>query len=86
MQLASKLSIKAVYTNFELSRQARGALFCEGSGFAIGDSALRKIVRGQLNRHAVARYDSDKMLPHLAGNMSYYLMAVLKLYTELSPW
>jgi hypothetical protein len=55
-------------------------------GFAIGDSALRKIVGGQLNRHAVAGYDADKMLPHFTSDMSYDLMAVLEFYTKLSPW
>lgn len=54
--------------------------------FAVGDSALRKIVRGQLDRNAVAGYDSDKMLPHLAGNVSYNLVTILEFYTKLSPW
>jgi hypothetical protein len=54
--------------------------------FAIGDSALSKIIRGQLNRHAVARDYPDKMLAHLACDVSYDLMAVFKLYPELCPW
>jgi hypothetical protein len=60
--------------------------FCEGSGLAsaIGDSALTEIVRCQLNRHAVTWYDSDKVLPHLASDMSYNLMAVFKFYSKLS--
>jgi hypothetical protein len=54
--------------------------------FAIGDSALSKIVRGQLDRNAVSGYDSDKMFPHLTGDVSYNLMAVLEFYAKLSPW
>ena len=54
--------------------------------FAIGDSALRKIVRGQLNRNAVAWDDTDEVLPHLTGNVSYNLMAVFEFYPKLSPW
>ena len=53
--------------------------------FAIGDSSLRKIVRGQLDRNAVTRDETDEMLPHLAGDVSYNLMAVLKLDPKLSP-
>jgi len=53
--------------------------------FAIGDSTLTKIVRSQLDRNAVTRHDSDKMLPHLACDVSYNLMAVFKLYSKLSP-
>lgn len=51
--------------------------------FAIGDSSLRKIVRGQLDRYAVAGYDSDKVLPHLACDVSYYFMAIFELDSEL---
>lgn len=54
--------------------------------FAIGDSPLRKIVRGQLNRYAVAWHDSDVVFPHLTSNMSYYLMAVFEFYAKLSTW
>ena len=60
------------------------SLLIELLSFAIGDSALRKIVRGQLDRHAVAGHDTDEMLPHFAGNVSYNLMAVFELYPELS--
>lgn len=52
--------------------------------FAIGDSSLSQIVRGQLNRYAVARYNSDEMLPHLPGDVSYNLMAVFKFDSKLS--
>ena len=51
--------------------------------FAIRDSALRKIVRCQLYRNAVPWYDSDVVLPHLTGDVSYDLMAILELYLEL---
>jgi hypothetical protein len=50
----------------------------------IRDSALSKIVRGQLNRNAVARYNSDEMLPHFTGDVSYDSMAVLKFDSKLS--
>ncbi|GEM_PF-2750446 len=53
-------------------------------GFAIGDSALTKIVRCQLDRNAVSGDDSDKMFPHLSGDVSYDLMAVLELDSKLS--
>jgi hypothetical protein len=52
--------------------------------FAIGDSSLSKIVRGQLNRYAITWYDADIMFPHLTCDVSYYLMAVLKLDSKLS--
>jgi hypothetical protein len=52
--------------------------------FAIGDSALSKIVRGQLDRNAIAGDDTDEMLPHLTGDMSYDLMAVLEFDAKLS--
>ena len=51
---------------------------------AIGDSPLRKVVRGQLDRHAVPWHDADVVLPHLAGDVSYNLMAVLEFDTKLS--
>ena len=53
--------------------------------FAIGDSALREIVRGQFNRHAVAGDDTNEVLAHLAGYMSYDLMAILELDAKLGP-
>ena len=52
--------------------------------FAIGDSSLRKIVRGQLDRNAVTGDDSDVMFPHLTSNVSYNFMTVLELYPKLS--
>ena len=52
--------------------------------FAVRDSALRKIVRCQLNRNAVPRHDADEMLSHLTGDVSYDLMAVLKFDSKLS--
>jgi hypothetical protein len=61
------------------------SLLTELLTFAIGDSALRKIVRGQLDRHAVAWYDPDEVLPHLPCDMSYNFMAVLEFYAKLSP-
>lgn len=50
---------------------------CPSSGLAIGDSSLSKIVRGQLDRYAVSGNDTDKMFPHLAGDVSYNSMSVL---------
>lgn len=52
--------------------------------FAIGDSTLTEIVRRQLNRNAVTGDNTDKMLPHLTGDVSYNLMAIFKLYSKLS--
>jgi len=51
---------------------------------AVRNSALTKIVRCQFYGNAITGYDSDKMLPHLAGDMSYNLMSVFKLYSKLS--
>jgi hypothetical protein len=63
----------------------RRVTLCSNLSFAIGDSSLSKIIRGQLDRNAVTGDDSDEVLPHLSGNVSYYLMAVLEFYTKLSP-
>ncbi len=52
--------------------------------FAVRDSALTKIVRRQLNRNAVTWHDADEMLPHLAGNVSYNLMAIFEFDSKLS--
>lgn len=51
--------------------------------FAIRNPTLRKIVRRQLYGNAIPGDDTDEMLPHLAGDMSYNLMAVFKFYPEL---
>ncbi len=56
------------------------------STLAVGDSALRKIVRGQLDRNAIAWDYPDKVLAHFTGDVSYNLMAVLEFYAKLSPW
>lgn len=53
-------------------------------GFAVGDSALTKIVRRQLDRNAVAGDNANEMLAHFAGNVSYDSMAVLKFDAKLS--
>ena len=50
---------------------------------AVRNPTLRKIVRRQLYGNAVAGHNSDKMLPHFAGDVSYNLMAVLEFYPEL---
>jgi len=57
---------------------------CLNLWFAIGDSALRKIVRGQLDRHAVTGDDTYEVFTHFAGNVSYDLMAVFELDSKLS--
>lgn len=54
--------------------------------FAVRNSALTEIIRSQFYGNAIAGHDSDKMLPHLASNMSYNSMAVFEFYTKLSPW
>lgn len=53
---------------------------------AVRNPTLRKIVRRQLYSNAVAGDNTDEVLPHLTGNVSYNLMAVFKLYSKLSPW
>ena len=54
--------------------------------FAIRDSALSKIVRGQLNGNAVTWYETNVMFSHFPSNMSYYLVAVFELNFELGTW
>ena len=51
---------------------------------AVRDSALRKIVRGQLDSNAIARDKTDEVFPHLASDMSYNLMAIFEFDTKLS--
>jgi hypothetical protein len=52
---------------------------------AVRNPTLRKIVRRQLYGHAVTGDETDEVLPHLAGDVSYDLMAILEFYLELSP-
>lgn len=54
--------------------------------FAVRDSALSKIVRGQLDGNAITRHDTNEVLAHLAGDVSDNLMAVFKFHFELSTW
>ena len=74
----------SLYGECEPRSSDRDIPFCKGS-LAIGDSSLTEIVRCQLNRHAVPGYYSYKVLSHLPSNMSYDLVAILELYTKLSP-
>ena len=53
---------------------------------AVRNPTLREIVRRQLYGNAVSGDDTDEVFPHLTGDVSYNLMAVLKLDPELSPW
>ncbi len=55
------------------------------STLAVRNPTLRKIVRRQFYCNAVTGYDSDEVLPHLTGNVSYNLMAVFEFYSKLSP-
>lgn len=50
---------------------------------AEADSALRKIVRGQLNFYLIAWYKTDVVLAHFSGNVGDNTMAILKLDLEL---
>ena len=45
---------------------------------AIRDAPFRKVIRRNLNSNLVAYRDFNEELTHLAGNVSKYLMAVLK--------
>jgi len=56
-----------------------------GLAFAVRYPTLREIVRSQFYRNAVSWYESDVMFPHLTGDVSYNLMAILEFDTELSP-
>jgi hypothetical protein len=51
--------------------------------FAIRNPTLRKIVRRQLYGNAITGDNSDKMFPHLTGDVSYNFMAVFELYPKL---
>ena len=50
---------------------------------AENDSALRKIVGGQLDFHGIAWYQTDIMLAHFAANVSDDAKAILKFYLKL---
>lgn len=54
-----------------------------GLTFAVGYPTLRQIVRCQFNLYAVARHQTDVILTHPAGDMSYYYMAVLEFDPKL---
>jgi len=51
---------------------------------AVRNPTLRKIVRCQFYGNAVPGYETDKVLPHLTGNVSYNFMAVFEFYPKLS--
>jgi hypothetical protein len=55
-----------------------------GSAFAINDSTATQVVRRNFDFHAVARHDSNEILPHLAGNMRQDNVTILKFDAELS--
>lgn len=57
---------------------------CKWSALSVGYSTFGQIVGRQLYGDRVARYNTDKMLPHLPGNMRNNLMAVFKFDTKLS--
>ncbi len=80
LRFGARLQHKLHYS-VKVLRVPRGAL-----AFAIGDSALSKIVRGQLDRHAVSWHDANVVFPHLTGDVSYNPMAVLEFDNKLSPW
>jgi hypothetical protein len=52
--------------------------------FAVSYSTLCEIIRGQLNCHAIAWHDLDKVLAHLTSHVGYYFVSVFKLDPELS--
>src|SRR2546426_5945494 len=49
---------------------------------AIGDAPAREVVRRQLDLHAVARQDADKVHPHLPADVRQHLVSVLELDPE----
>jgi len=51
---------------------------------ATADSALTEIVRSQLNRNFVTRYDANEVFPHLSSDVRYDSMSILELDTKLS--
>ena len=52
------------------------------SGESKNDPGLVQVVRRHLEFHAVAQREPDETLPHLAGNMSQYLVLVCQLHAE----
>jgi len=61
-------------------------IICPYSGLAIRNPTLRKIVRSQFYGHAVSGDDTDEVLPHFTGDVSYNSMAIFELDNKLSPW
>lgn len=66
------------------SEGGRGArAFANGLAFSVNDSSAFEVVRRNLHHHAVARNDTDKVLPHFAGDVRHHCVAVLKLNAKL---
>jgi hypothetical protein len=55
-----------------------------GSAFAINNSTATQVVRRNFDFHAVARHDSNEILPHFAGYVRQDNVTILKFDTELS--
>ena len=55
---------------------------CRKSVQAEGDAGLRHVVGGNLDADAVAYYQADEALAHLAGDVGQEFMAVGHLYAE----
>ena len=59
-----------------------GAGVKEWSGVTKRDSRLAQIVGSDLHIHFVTDADPDKILPHLAGDVGEYFVAVGKSHSE----
>ena len=50
--------------------------------FAIDDSALRQIVRRELDANSIARHDADKVLPHPSGDVGHDNVSTFDFHAE----
>src|SRR5262245_58315256 len=62
--------------------EARSSKLATPSSVPERDPPPRQVVRGKLDRDAVAWEDADVVLPHLAGEMAENGVAVLRLDAE----
>lgn len=73
---------------FANSRKRKGAIFAKGCGRglaeAINDAGFVEVVRRHFDFDAVSDGQSDESLPHLAGNVREYHVAVVQFDAEHS--
>jgi len=68
----------SVVDSFGMDRHQAGGL-----AFAEDDSAAIQVIRRDFHLHFVPWHDTDKVLPHFAGNVSHHKMTILQLDAKL---